>query len=167
MATSIHNVLRNFVWRIETTTPQDTTTETKGFSFIDPHRDDLSVMGAARLFTINYISGEPDSEWHAGIDARRGDHVIQVELWYPLGVDGFGWLDVQALMLADRHVLIKQLRDDTKWVGYDADNTSGSIGLHKRWPAGEELEVADIGTEASALVLRMNWNCNIYEVEIA
>jgi len=167
MATNLHNVLRNFVWRMETITPQDTATETKLFSFIDPYRDNMAVMGAARLFTVNYLEGEPDDEIHATNDMRRGDHVVEVVVWYPLGVDGFEWLDAQAMVLADRHVIIKQLRDDSKWIGYDADNTSTDVGLHNRWPAGEELTVEDVGTDNSALVLHSKWDINVLEVENA
>ncbi|MEE9366924.1 MAG: hypothetical protein V3W44_09580 [Dehalococcoidales bacterium] len=145
---------------METITLQDTATETKLFTYVDPFRAELDSLGASRIFTINWLEAQPDEEIHSGPDARRGDHLIEVVVWYPLGPDGFKWLDAQKMVMQDRHVIIKQLRDDAKWIGFNADNTGTDIGLHKRWPEGEEIE-----TDDGSLIFRSKWACKVYEVE--
>jgi hypothetical protein len=65
------------------------------------------------------------------------------------------------IVLQDRHDIIKQLRDDTKRRGYNADNTTTDVGLYQRRRNGDQL----IKDDPKLWRLLMEWECKILESE--
>lgn len=132
MATNLHRIWQNFVWRIESATPQCSRgTIAGGFCHLNGRPPTVS---AARGFEVRRVRREsPDGT--TSQYQRIGDHVFEVEVYYgSLLPDAIAEVADQ-----DAHTLIAALRASSSWVGYDADHTTDDIGLKARWEAGDEV----------------------------
>lgn len=166
MSASANLVYKNFIWRVEAIDPTDTTVMRNAFVAIDPRpttgRDPRTSSGLTRCFTVTWLGADEQNVVGGngitdGLNSRTADHRFDVSVYY----DGkLKWADVQAMMLSDRHDLIKALRLPSTWVGYDANNSSTVLGVYDR-----RIEADEVDAEDDFLILRQVWRCTINETE--
>jgi len=155
MASNLHHVHANIRWRIETCTPQLTRGGLGSFKYLNATPAAQST-GTSRGFTVGRPrAGEIDGTTNCY--SRIQDLHFMVEVFYG---SHFTPEALAEVIEQDRHSLIKQLRDQRLWKGYDATHTTDDIGLMARWP--EPDEVTQVG---SLTVLRLPWRCKVKEIE--
>lgn len=132
---SIDNVLDNFCWRVESVSPTNQIVRNKFLRF-DPNQNEPTQSSAwYRRFWVEWNGSDPDKDSSSPIQ-RLAWHDIQVHIVYPILLDV---LDLQKLILADRHDLIKTLRAPANRVGYNDTNPTDNVGLYARIRNGDEL----------------------------
>lgn len=160
MATNAHNALENLVWRMESISPTDTTSANK-FRFVDIERLDPDEMPhAMRLFAVRWQGSAPDFG-PTDLYDRWADHTFDIEVYYPVGPGGMSTRKLQKMLLRDRHDIAKALRDPSKFVGYDASNTSTDVGIKNRVMIGDALD----RNNPAVWTYRASWRLTIQEVE--
>jgi len=159
MATTLHRVWQNFVWRIQSLTP----TCTRGAlrqKFV--HLNGVTpgqAPGTSRGFEVALLRGSTGGE-PTNFHARRGIHLFTVEVYYDKTLKPDARHEV---ILQDRHDITTELRRPGGWVGYDATHTTDSIML-SRENVDDEYEIVE--TESN-IVLRMPFQVRAREVENA
>ena len=137
MATSIHNVRRNFIYQLEQIVP-DCASIGRRFEAVDRLRlgDDGNTTGRARDFIVRRQSAEEDRQ-PTDMTIREAWHEYQVRIAYPttLGSEG----DLEDIILQDRHQVCERLRDSQYFVGYSGA-TSTSVGLLNRYRTEDTLD---------------------------
>lgn len=144
MAATAQLVFENFIWRIESKTPTDTSVLTEGFLYSSGYK--VPEETRPRSFSVLWNSSGEDAM--AGGDpivedlsGRIADHQYTVEVYYRAE---FGDRDLQKVILLDRHDIAKQLRDPALFVGYDDDNSSASLGVCDRKRVSDEIERGEV-----------------------
>lgn len=157
MATTLHRVWSNFVWRIQSLTP----TCTRGtlrpkfvhLNGVQPGQ----AAGTSRGFEVTLLrggsSGEPSKFY-----ARRGIHQFVVEVYYDKSLKPDARHEV---IPQDRHDITTELRRPGSWKGYDATHTTDAIML-SRENVDDEYEIVE--TESN-VILRMPFRVRAREVE--
>ena len=157
MATKLHHVFQNFIYRIESITPTSTICG-KNFYRLDTKQIAIDESsGLERSFIISWL-GSGDDDIPTDQDIRVSEHkfLVQVVYW-----PGRGWETAHELILQDRHDLIKCLRDDAKFCGYDAEHSTDALRLFGRVRDSDEIDMSD----PDVWVLRMIWKCYIADEE--
>ena len=158
MATSLHRIYDNFIWRIETITPTYTSRH-GGFRSFDPTKETVGAnSGSLRKFFVEWNDSGKDFA-ATNVNAREAPHTWMLTVFYPIVQP---WKETHHMILLDRHDLLTQLRDDRKRVGYNADNTTTDIGLYQRRRLGDQL----IKDEPKLWRLLIEWECKTVESEI-
>jgi cytochrome oxidase Cu insertion factor (SCO1/SenC/PrrC family) len=158
MATSLHRVYDGFIWRMETITPTNDDVRQKFVAF-DPAKETPSnASGWFRKFYIDWRDSKGDFA-ATNVVQRESIHYFLITIYYP--VVRSEWARMHHIVLQDRHDIIKQLRDDTKRRGYNADNTTTDVGLYQRRRNGDQL----IKDDPKLWRLLMEWECKILESE--
>lgn len=156
MATTLDKVLLNFQWRISSIAPTSTICG-KGFFLKDPR--DLAngeSTGLERGFQVTWAGSEPQQavtdQWQWVCNHR---FIVEV-LYSPTR----GWQESHELVLSDRWDLIKALRDDALFVGYDADNAATDLDVIDRWFEGDDFAV---DPDASVFIYSQIWRATVRE----
>lgn len=166
MSATANLVHANFVWRISAIDPTSTACGKDRFFPIDPRAsrgtDPRTSSGLMRGFAVTWRSaGELNQVGGMGISDtgphRVSEHVFDVDVYYSTKLS---WVDVQQLMLSDRHDIIASLRQPSTWVGYDSSHTTTALGLANRFLESEESTV-----EEDTIAMRQTWRCVIEETE--
>ena len=159
MATNLHNVVRNFRWRLESLAPHTSTTSKK-FHHIDPLRiDPSSATGLERGFSVTWV-GAGGEVYPTDMYARDADHEIEVAVYYPVGDDGYSLEAVMDLICRDRHDIAKALRDPDNHKGYSDTQAATDIGLQNRVLSTSVLE-----RDETLWTLLLTYTCFVREVE--
>lgn len=157
MATQLDKILQNFVWRIEQIAPTSTL-ETKLFRSFDPWKlKGQESSGLQRGFFVTWAGSEADLDVQDGA-TRTAKHRIAVSVIYAPQVP---YLQVQQLVVLDRHDLLKQLRNPDSWKGYSDSNPTDELGLNSRFRTEDSLDAED----RQGWVYQSTWECTVYEVE--
>jgi hypothetical protein len=159
MATTLHRVWQNFIWRIGSLTPT-CTRGTLRQKFV--HLNGVQpgqAPGTSRGFEVALLRGGTSGE-PTNFHARRGIHQFLVEVFYDKTLKPDARHEV---ILQDRHDITTELRRPGGWVGYDATHTTDSIML-SRENVDDEYEIVE--TESN-IVLRMPFQVRAREVENA
>jgi len=163
MAAAADLVLKNFVWRIETLTPTETTLLSGSrFVHVDPWRCDPGTLTYRRFSVLWRDSDEDHTSVDGGVtdslSQRPAMHRFEVSVYYPRKSE---YHDLQTAILRDRHDITKQVRNPDNFVGYSATVSTGSIGLYNRIREGDSLDLDD----EEMWVYRATWRCIINETE--
>lgn len=157
MATTLDKIFQNFIYRIEAITPTSNICG-KNFNRLDPKQIALNESaGLERNFVITYLGSDSD-DTPTDEAIRTAEHKFLVQVLYN---PGRGWEVAHELILNDRHDLIKALRDDAKFDGYDSSHTTDAIRLHGRIRENDEIDMSD----PDVWVYRAIWKCYITEEE--
>ncbi len=127
MATTLHLIWQNFVWRILSLTPTATRgglrTEYVHLNGVSPGQ----APGTARGFEVTLLRGSTSGE-PSNFYARRGIHQFLVEVFYSKQLKP----DARHLVIPqDRHDITTELRRPGSWVGYDDSHTIDQIMLSR------------------------------------
>ena len=163
MATSLHRVLDNFYWRIQSISPTYTGRVKARFEEWDPDigLDPAKGSGWARKFWVEWNGSGPTND--AAAIQRESDHTYVVHVLYPRKGPHRETMDMIA---QDRHDLEKTLRGQIPTdhrLGYDDDNTTTNIGLMSRRRAEDDLRPFPLNNEIWEL--RMEYECSVREDE--
>jgi hypothetical protein len=154
MATTLHRVRQNFIWRMENITPTATLANLRtGFVHIDPTRESADPA-ASRTFSLRWLRAEEDHGITDGA-SYEANHFWQLDVNYAAAL---GYANVQDIGLQDRFDVLGDLQE-SNLVGYDADNTSTELNLHSRTREDDEL----ITDSEITWVWRYVWRTNIRE----
>lgn len=150
MSTSAHRLIGNIAYWASRLVPTNTTVRNR-FEEYDPLRGQAADgTGGLRKFYVEWRASEEDVG-ASDADNREAWHNVWLHVEYPTALT---FTDLQILVLQDRHDLIKQLRDATTRVGYDASHAATDIGLIRRIVAGVELNRQEPGKWRLTLALR-------------
>lgn len=161
MASTADKVLQNFKWRIETITLAHVRPGRNKLRWLGKRVDPDVSTGTERAFNVFWAGQtEPDEENVRDINERIDRHRFRVEVYYP--ADAIELLELQIMILKDRHDIYKQLRNMDNRLGYNASNTSENIGLWAReidedWELDDESDIT--------WILRSTWYSDIRESE--
>ncbi len=161
MATSLHRLVQNVAWNLETLSPTESSLYSDAFERIDRFQVTPETARSRTFSVLWQDSDPPDPEGVQDIAERWAEHGLQLEVYYRVGQSGLGWEDAQLVILQDRHDIIKSLRDTANFDGYDPDNTSTDIGLVSRNVAEDVLDIENEGL----WILRQRWRCCVREAE--
>ena len=157
MATLIHRVFENFIWRIESLTPTATAGNLRTrFLDYDPLRHDPSAMPTSRNFSVTWASSASD-ESPTDLYDRVAEHVFELEFHYEPTMK---WNTLHEVILQDRHDINSLLRDPAYFIGYSAINSTDEINLKNRIRTGDSLV-----RSPSLITLRQSWRCMVWETE--
>ena len=157
MSANAHLVYANFAWRLENATPTSTFLAKQRFQRIDPMRlDPGQGAGLLRAFSVAWLGSGGDEGATDG-SSRLAIHTYEVRVYYPTKPR---WDDLHALILSDRHDVIKRLRATDYYAGYDDAHPTTSVGLFARIREQDSLEMGD-----DEWVYRSTWLCHIDEPE--
>jgi len=157
MATNLHNVFRNFAWRIGQIQPTSAIEE-KRFFEIDPNYvDGHEAHGLQRGFYVQWMGSDGDDDVQDGF-TRVANHVVLVTVIYDAALT---WPNLHELIAKDRHDLIMKLRAQDNCVGYDDNNPTAEIGLYRRYRVSDTLE-AD---SKEIWTFSQRWRCTVAENE--
>mgnify|MGYP001560578614 CR=1 FL=1 len=155
MATNLHNVHRNFIYRIEAISPTNTMPG-KNFLAFDPNRlqgDEAS--GMTRAFFVHWKGSDPQTVTADGSD-RTTTHRYELTFFYSTH---YAHDVLHDIIAQDRHDLVKNLQDQSKIVGYDSGNTTTDVGIYERFFISDEMEMGD-----DVYTYRQQWTLTINEV---
>lgn len=157
MATTLHRVWQNFVWRIQSLTPTCTRgTIRETFVHLNGATPGQSA-GTSRGFEVTLLRGSTSGE-PTNLYSRRGVHQFLVEVYYDRALKPDARHEV---IPQDRHDITTELRRPGGWVGYDATHTTDAI-MQARENIDDEYEIVE--TESN-VILRMPWRVRVREVE--
>ncbi len=139
MATQLHNVRRNYIWRIEALAP--TLRPDQRFRHFDPRTfKGSNQSGIARHFFVVRDGSSADDRDGTGLRFRKANHAYQVKILYPQSL-GF---DLQQDMIAqDRFTVTTGLFNPNTFLGYSDSATSTNVGIRTRWVEGDEVVESD------------------------
>jgi hypothetical protein len=144
VATNLHRVRLNFVFRLEAISPTDDLVD-RGFRNVDRLRlgadeDQADAFGnesgRARDFVVKRLSSGEDHDPSRNA-IRECTHEYEIVIAYPtcLGLEH----DIHEIMDRDRHDMIEALRDKPSYTGIPGD-ASAATGLMWRRRLGDALE---------------------------
>jgi len=160
MATSLHQVRRNFAYQLEQIAPTNTNIERR-FLALDRMRMIAAgnTTGQARDFTIQRMRADEDQE-PTDMSLREAWHEFELRIHYPkaIGLE----LDLGDIMDQDRHQICERLRNGTYYVGIASDSTL-AIGLLNRVRLFDELD-EDNDDNGDVWVQIHRWRCLVREL---
>lgn len=155
MATTLHRVRQNFVWRLKAVTP---TCDISGerFEQLDASKlDKTDSQGLERSFQVNLLEGGPDLEaTSAAYRSSVYTFLVQVVYWPGRGPDA-----CHEIMLQDQWDMVKALRDDRLYVGYEDANPSTDICIVSRELEGQRVDYSD----PEVWILQQTWQVQVTE----
>ena len=158
MATLLHRVHDNFIWRIEGLTPTSTRSRRKFRSLDRQTPRPGEHFGVTRGFRVQRLGSGADVEL-TDFTCRVADHRYAVEVYYG---DEFGGTAVHEVADQDRHDIIKDLRYPGSWNGFNSSNTDTDIGIMDRQLLGDSFDF-----EGGAWILRLEFGVKAKEAEYA
>jgi hypothetical protein len=173
MSTNLHRVVSNTRWRIEALTPSHVYGPPDSpikFRRFDPFEaEPANTSGWVRAFFVHWLGSSLDIG-ATNLDIREAIHPVFVHIIYPPAA--LPYEELEAMWLQDRHDIIKAMRDQAQRAGYDADNTTGDIGLMVRRRgspdtvrAGGELIPGLVNLNPNILQLVIELHCEVREEE--
>jgi hypothetical protein len=156
MATNLHRVYQNFIWRIESIPP---TCTRPGKNFVSLGNVAASEStGTSRGFRVKRQGRETESEL-TDLYQRTATHDYRVEVYYPSALSQDA---IEEIISQDAHDIIKTLRDPASYLGFNSANNNTNIGVRSR------MEISDqVNESASLWTLQINFKCLVTEIENA
>lgn len=157
MSSSADLVLKNISWVVEGVDPTHDGPG-RGFEPVDLTVADPEALPLPRAYSVMWRGEEPADPSFSDATERVAEHRYSVEVYYPHEYP----LDYrQEIALCDRHDLLKALRDDENFFGWEAAHASDDIGLWARSVEGVEL----VDEMEHTATLRIDLRCTIREEE--
>lgn len=160
MATNLHRVGQNFVYRIGLITPQLTQAQRLTLPAKFHHLDGVDPRqssGCTRGFEVRRLSrGEPEGV--TSLYSRTSVHAYLVEVYYS---SEFRPSAVDEITSQDAHDIIRALRAPSSWKGYAGSPTT-EIGIRSRLETGDELVY-----ERGLTTLQIRFATRVTEIENA
>lgn len=161
MATQLHNIRRNFIWRIESISPT-ARFHGVGFESFDPLKYEVgNQSGDVRKFFVRRLGSDGQDLDGTNYSIRKATHNYEVQVFYPDAIGSEA--EREDLIAQDRHDILKALRRSGNYVGFDDSNTSTQLRLINRYATGEEVTEDEEEPEVVAMVL--TFACLIHEDE--
>lgn len=156
MANEAKRVRKNFIWRLEnlSMTASDPAIKDNLFN-IHLDEDPLAADGYTRSFIVEWDGRVAESDL-TNLTNSVSDHAFSVEVYYR--PNDFSRDIAMSMILDDQRDIVKELNDPSKWVGYDADNTSDDIGLKHRMIQRVTRQAVE-----NIWVLRFETICTLFE----
>lgn len=159
MASAFDLVLQNFVYRVEAIDPTSALCRRKFRSNDSAVTVSPSTSaGMVRSFNVFWESSEPAEEVEDIVE-RISDSEWTLEVFYPLD-SARGTLELQRLIMQDRHDLIKALRTSDNFDGTSPNTPTTETDLHRRSFVGDDIEQGD-----QTWTYRQRWSCTVFESE--
>lgn len=156
MATTLHRVLENFRWRVESAVPT-CDIPGKGFHRLDPTKlAETDSQGLERGFTVRLVGGGDDLEATCAAYRSSVYTVLLVVIYSP----GRGEETTQEVIAQDQFDLAQALRDDRLYVGWSADNPTDELQIVARELKSQTVDYSD----DEIWLLQQEWLVQLTEV---
>lgn len=156
MATTLHRVMQNFVWRLEAITPTSDISSKPFLSLDRTKTNEGDSAGLERSFLLSWLGRGPEEE---ATDQYQlsAEHEWQLDVFYWAGR---GYETTHEIILQDQFDIVKTLRNDALYVGYADDHSTDDLSIIDRHTVKIE-----VNNESDDLwILRFVFSTHVKEV---